>query len=152
MVKFPDSALTAEKAERVRANVQRVSDRAATAHRAWATMLLVGNAGGLIAAAGRILQLDPRVIQFLLPSCWLFSAGLAVAGLAMGVEAVRIGLMTGALSRHSTRAHDGEIRELSKWWDVVEDGGLFLRTLAELVSAALFLTAIWLPLLRLSPV
>lgn len=115
-------------------------------------MLLVGNAGGLIAAAGRILQLDPRVTQFLLPSCWLFSAGLAAAGLAMGVEAVRLGLLTGAVSRQSSRAHDGDIRELPKVWGVVEDGGVVMRTLAELVSAALFLAAIWLPLLRLSPV
>lgn len=134
--------------------LDRTLAQAGIAQGRWSLGLAAGNGAGLGATVAQVIAaLDkPAVVSLLLPSCWLFAAGLFLAGIGPGIELVRHSLTVHSLKPRIMKAKaKPPVYENAKGWvKPTLDRLYWIEWVTEAAACGLFGLALVIPLASLS--
>lgn len=139
--------------EEAKPALERMLQDASEAQGRWILGLLAGNGAGLVTSAAPIIaQLDkPQIVALLLPSCWMFAAGLVLAGLGPGLEVVRHSCSASWLyARMKRAAGSPDVVIAPPWQKPVLDGLYLSEWTVELLACLLFVGGLLVPLATIS--
>ncbi len=130
---------------------QRVElDRAIAANQRWVLSLAVANGAALTALAAKLVDSRSEYLAALvMPSCWMFAAGLVCAGLVSPLTAKRHSIAWTIWKTYTLSFRRGEALEEPSELKSQEDRLFRAETVLEWSAAALFFAGLMSPLASL---
>lgn len=152
MQTLPDDELNKLRFAELSSNHRFALDSAHRLSERWVLWLAIGNGVGLLSISGKLIDRKSEFwTALLMPSCWLFAAGILAAGCIAPITVRRH-----ELARHLWLSRTVNFSEGKAWQDLSseekarEKGLLTVESLLEYASGAAFLFGLVYPLIAIS--